>query len=371
MGKRLKEHVTSGYIEAANRMRPKRARRKIVAYVESYDDVFFWRTVLARLENEQRYFEVMLPARNVLSRGKKSAIMSLMEKGAGKDMIACVDADYDYLMQRATNNSSLLLDNPYVFHSYVYAIENYQCYAESLHSVCVMVTMNDHALFDFVDFFRQFSEIIHPLFLWSIWAYRKGYHTEFSISDFNRVIDLGKMDIMNPEAALLHLQAKVKRQLKVLQHRYPKATGGLGQLAKELARLGVVPSNTYLYIQGHHLFNVVVAPLLTKVCNRLRTEREEEIHRTSLHKTQMYNELSCYENSLTDVETMLRRNMGYLACPQFLQLQEDMGRGVEDPEAPEETSPEANASSAANIAPAESGNRQPQPPVSSPSNSCG
>ena len=27
MGKRLKEHVTSGYIEAANRMRPKRARR--------------------------------------------------------------------------------------------------------------------------------------------------------------------------------------------------------------------------------------------------------------------------------------------------------------------------------------------------------
>ena len=31
MGKRLKEHVTSGYIEAANRLRPKRARRKIVA----------------------------------------------------------------------------------------------------------------------------------------------------------------------------------------------------------------------------------------------------------------------------------------------------------------------------------------------------
>ena len=62
------------------------------------------------------------------------------------------------------------------------------------------------------------------------------------------MIDLGKMDIMNPEAALLHLQAKVKRQLKVLQHRYPKATGGLGQLAKELARLGVVHSNTYLYI---------------------------------------------------------------------------------------------------------------------------
>jgi len=41
MGKRLKENLSSGYIEAANRLRGKKARQKIVAYVESYDDVFF------------------------------------------------------------------------------------------------------------------------------------------------------------------------------------------------------------------------------------------------------------------------------------------------------------------------------------------
>ena len=44
MGKRLSDNLSSLYIGAANRLKPKKARRKIVAYVESYDDVSFWRT---------------------------------------------------------------------------------------------------------------------------------------------------------------------------------------------------------------------------------------------------------------------------------------------------------------------------------------
>lgn len=41
MGKRLSDNLSSLYIGAANRLKPKKARRKIVAYVESYDDVSF------------------------------------------------------------------------------------------------------------------------------------------------------------------------------------------------------------------------------------------------------------------------------------------------------------------------------------------
>lgn len=61
MAKRLTENITSAYIESANRLRPKKARRKIVAYVESYDDVFFWRSVLQEFESDDVGFEVMLP----------------------------------------------------------------------------------------------------------------------------------------------------------------------------------------------------------------------------------------------------------------------------------------------------------------------
>ena len=127
MGKRLTDNITSKYQEAANCMTPKKARRKIVAYVESYDDILFWRSVLNRFEDDTRYFEVMLPSRKVLSRGKKSVLMNFIGDRIGPDMIACVDADYDYLMQGLTATSKKILESPYIFHTYVYAIENYQC----------------------------------------------------------------------------------------------------------------------------------------------------------------------------------------------------------------------------------------------------
>ena len=43
MNRRLKDNINSKYFEAANRLKSKTARRRIVAYVESYDDVLFWR----------------------------------------------------------------------------------------------------------------------------------------------------------------------------------------------------------------------------------------------------------------------------------------------------------------------------------------
>ena len=40
----LRHNLTSAYLDAARRLAPKKRRRRIVAYVESYDDVAFWRT---------------------------------------------------------------------------------------------------------------------------------------------------------------------------------------------------------------------------------------------------------------------------------------------------------------------------------------
>ena len=48
MARHLLSNISSAYIEAANRLRPKTRKRKIVAYVESYDDIFFWRDVLLK-----------------------------------------------------------------------------------------------------------------------------------------------------------------------------------------------------------------------------------------------------------------------------------------------------------------------------------
>lgn len=307
-------------------MKGRHARRRIVAYVESYDDVYFWRTVLGPFENEERYFEVMLPSKQNLTRGKKSVLMNFVEGQTGPDMIACVDADYDYLLQGATLTSQKILNSPYVFHTYVYAIENFQCYAPSLHDVCVAVTLNDHRIFDFRDFFQRFSTAIFPLFVWSVWAYRTGHHGRFSMTDFNRICDPGGFTVQDPEKSILNVQHKAYNKVRELQRIFPGNKEAYLKLKDELLLLGVKPEETYLYVQGHHLFDTVVAPILTKVCNMLRQERQNEIYNSKAHRTQKRNEMSCYENSLQDIKAMLKKNTGYAIAEQFRHLQEDVRR---------------------------------------------
>lgn len=203
MSKHLREGVSSHYFEAANRLGSKRARRRVVAYVESYDDVFFWRMVLDKFESDKLYFQIMLPTRSQhLERGKKAVLMEFLEGKTGRDMIACVDADYDYLLQGATPTSRSVLSNPYVFHTYAYAIENLQCFAPSLHAVCVAVTLNDHRLYDLEEFLRQYSQAIFPLFVWSIWYYRTPNYGRFTMMEFLRIIETGRFKIHQADEIL-------------------------------------------------------------------------------------------------------------------------------------------------------------------------
>ncbi len=334
---RLKEQLNSRYFEAANQLTSKKARRRIIAYVESYDDIYFWRTVLSSLENEKRYFEVMLPSHEKLERGKKSVLMNFVGQHVGPDMIACVDADYDFLLQGATYQSQKILNSPYVFHTYAYAIENLQCYAPSLHDVCVSVTLNDHRIFDFENYLSQYSEIIFPLFVWSVWMYRSGNYDKFSLTDFSRVIDPGGFNMFNIQPSLVHLRRKVSTKIRQLQAQFPDNKEVYLQTKEDIKSLGITPQDTYLYIQGHHLFDTVVVPILNKVCNQLRMERENEIYRTAQHHTQRRNEMSCYENSIQDIRQMLKKNTGYILSPQYQLVKQDIAHYLNEDHAAEAT----------------------------------
>ena len=184
MGKRLSDNLSSLYIGAANRLKSKKAKRRIIAYVESYDDISFWRSIFSDFEDDTCYFEVMLPSNKSLCKGKKSVLMNQLGSRLGENMVACVDSDYDYLLQGVTSTSRQINNSRFVFQTYAYAIENYQCYAESLHEACVMATLNDHPLVDLVGFMTMYSQIAYPLFIWSVWFYRKRNLNEFSLTDF-------------------------------------------------------------------------------------------------------------------------------------------------------------------------------------------
>lgn len=309
---RLIQGVSSQYIEAANRLRPKDRRRRIVAYVESYNDVAFWRLLLDEFESDKVTFNIMLPSNDKLERGKKSAIRKCLDaKSLGQSMIACVDSDYDYLMQGATQNSRDFLSSPFVIQTYTYAIENYQCYSGSLNQVCVQCTLNDRRPIDFEAFFELYSKIVFPLFAWNIWFYRTLRHNDFSMQDFNNCIVIDSLDIKAPQNTLQRLENRVGKKLNWLEKTYPEAVAQVEMLMEELPRIGVSPEDTYLYIQGHFLFERVLTRVMDPLLQSLRHERETDIYRKAVHEQQRQNELSSYRHSQVDLEDALRENTHY------------------------------------------------------------
>ena len=298
MGKRLTENLSSLYIGAANNLKPKHAKRKIVAYVESYDDISFWRALLSEYENDKVYFEVMLPSQSSLAKGKKTVLMNQLGKQLGENMIACVDSDYDYLLQGRTNTSRYMIECPYVLQTYAYAIENFHCYAEGLHDVCVTATLNDHKLIDFPAFMKAYSEIAWPLFIWSVWFYRRHILAEFSLLDFCSYVKLDQVSTRYPERSLEHMAKKVEKKLHDLERRHPEARQEIEDLKRELPTLGVTSDSTYMFIQGHHIMDNVVLRLLIPVCTVLRREREQQIHDLALtQKCQLQEFTAICQNS--------------------------------------------------------------------------
>lgn len=324
MGKRLSDNLSSLYIGAANRLKPKKAKKRIVAYVESYDDVSFWRSVFADFEDENYYFEVMLPSKKSLCKGKKSVLMNQLGSRLGQNMVACVDSDYDYLLQGVTSTSRQINNSRYVFQTYAYAIENYQCYAESLHEACVLATLNDHRLIDFVGFMTMYSQIAYPLFVWSVWFYRQRNLNEFSLFDFCSYVRLDHVSVRQPEQALLAMEKRVKRKVAELEKKHADALEEIEAMKAEFTYLGVTPENTYMFIQGHHIMESVVMKVLTPVCNALRREREEEIKTLAEHHTQFRNELTSYERRMLGIDVVLRKQTGFKDSPVYKKLTDDI-----------------------------------------------
>jgi len=325
--KRLIDNINSRYFEAADRLMPGKRRGRIIAFVESYDDVSFWRLLLDEFESSEHYFQIMLPNKGGLTKGKKSALRSCIENnGLGNSLIACVDSDYDWLMQGTTQTSREIINNPYVLQTYAYAIENYQCWSGSLHQVCVQCTLNDHRLIDFDVFMELYSKTVFPLFVWNVWFYRNKLHNQFSMQDLNIDIKLKSVDVRRPQEALSVVRNRVSRKVKWLENHYPDAVQEVADLSNELKEMGVKEESTYLFLQGHHLTENVIMKLLMPVCTILRQEREAEIRRFAVHDQQYRNELSAYQHSQIGLAEALRKNTHYKECDLYQRMRDDVRR---------------------------------------------
>ena len=303
---------------------PEDDRYLVNVYVEGYEDVAFWRGIFDHFRNPYLRFEISVPNRDDLPKGKK-VLMSMLNKVDSERVLLCVDSDFDYLFDGATEQSRDVLGADNMFHTYTYATENYLCYAPSLRNVCVKATKNDTRIFDFERFMATYSKIIYPLFLWYVYSAQLSSESVFTLSEFRASVRLGFVDIRNNgERTLAWLERNVERRREALERDNPDMRDAIVALGEQLVGRGVERDNCYLFMHGHTLMDNVTMPLLNAVCDKLRQLSIAKINGSKVEGVALKNELQNYTNTLRSIRDVLLDNENYTSCQLYKRLREDI-----------------------------------------------
>lgn len=300
-------------------------KRLVKVYVEGYEDVAFWRSIFDHFHNPYIRFEISVPERGDLAKGKK-VVMSMIPDSS-EELLLCVDSDFDYLFDGTTETAQLVNNSPFLFHTYAYATENYLCYAPSLHNVCVKATKNDTRIFDFVRFMEGYSRTIYPLFVWYAFSASQAEEHVFPLADFKAAVRLGYLDLTaNGDNTLLWLGRNVMRRERMLREKHPQKIAPMERFEQLLAARGVTPDTTYLYMHGHTLMDNVVMVCLQTVCEKLKELSIDRINRSEKRGEALKNELQNYRNATRSIRDVLLDNENYTTCPLYLRLKTDIER---------------------------------------------
>ena len=323
--------LASGKVDLATLPEPLRVednKTLVRVFVEGYEDVAFWRCIFDNFTNPYLRFEISVPTREDLPKGKKVLINNADK--ANQTLLLCMDSDFDYLLSDDDEQSRLIIEHPYMFHTYAYATENYLCYAPSLHNVCVKATKNDTRIFSFETFLADYSRTIYPLFLWYVYSASKHTENVFPLADFKASVRLNYLDIPdNGRNTIEWLARQVARREQALEYQYPEIAKDIPRFGEYLRTKGVEPELTYLFMHGHTLMDNVVMIVLHDVCEKLRQMSLAKIVASSKEGIALNNEMSNYKNCLRSIRDVLLDNDNYTSCPLYKRLKADIQRYID------------------------------------------
>ncbi len=331
----LKDNLSSDYLGAFAKLKPKKAPKNILVYVESYEDIAFWRSILMSFENQQIQFDIQLPSKTTLAKGKNKALQKTNEifeyiplRNLGNYLLICVDSDYDYLLKDYSEYSKIINSNDFIFQTYSYSIENLKCYAESLHSICVSATLNDKVLINFSELMKTYSNIVYDLFLWNLFFYKTGDFCTFTLKMFCNIIKVleePKIDEFG-KSALVELSIRVNQKIEELEIAFADNIEDVKKLGTSLLELGLNQENAYLFIQGHTIFDNVVLMFLKPICKQLKTEHEITIKKSAKHEAERTYSMNQYHNQIkmNKVEVLLSNNTEFKQIFLYQKIKSDL-----------------------------------------------
>ena len=315
----LLSNVNSEEFEKENLLTNRPNRIHVV--VEDEADCRFWNDLL-RFAMPNKEFDVFpyqfgIDGNISLVKGKDHLLKDI--SAYGKFYIACVDSDYDYLLDEASPYHQALLC-PYVIQTQVYSFENYVCTPSTLKDVCFHVTACNTD-FDFAAFFEKLSESLYPILTWSLYMQSIGEVDAFKIDDDWRALLPCSEGInkITEQELLEKVDGLVHQKTDKLKQAFSNVQSDVDAYAERLCiQFDLDSSKACMFVQGHALFSFILNVLIKPLCNKLRNEHIDRIKQNCPDKTQYDNLINHYDKSCRDCEESLLDNFGYKKVHPFV-----------------------------------------------------
>ena len=288
-----------------------RLRKDVAVRIEATSDEPFWsfvfKTVLPHLKPE--FYPQCHEYPSASTTGKKCVL--LLKEYADKELVLCVDSDYDYLLE----NQDLI--KPFIFQTYTYSFENYHSYASNLKKVLQNSVNTEGVAFDFEEFLKDYSQIIHELLIQSLWVAHNQPANVINIEE-----KLGKA-IMLPKHFKSKSIQEVLDEFKIhIEQKLKDNILPSSDFRDKLASLGLTIENAYLFARGKNVF----ANILTLLNNlketyknhiTLETEAIVDKYVRNSHRQTVF-------KGFRKTDECLKENFDFKECFLFKKLEQDL-----------------------------------------------
>ena len=264
---------TSFYMTAARGLAASTRLYKVdsIVHVEDEDDIWFWRQILGKYRPGR--YKFMPGSMNEKGQHTTGCSQCLKYKDfLSQRFFICIDSDLRYMLDEDISAQKGILQ------TYTYSWENHCCFAEKLQQTFADKTGRGND-FDFSIFLRRYSEILYRPFLLMLYQERNGL-TIFDRIKFKELIAIQYRhgDEQDNGASLL---GRIVGRLEPIQTILTDRDFDFTSEAARYAAKGIYESNTYLYVRGHCLYNMIMS-IGDRLCAGLSVDFEQDILRTAL-----------------------------------------------------------------------------------------
>jgi len=310
------------YLELAERMVEDAYHNRcyLSVLVEDIYDIRFWECII---ENVKPELKDKIDFPNPTPKGTRGKdVLKRFKNCVNKQFIICIDSDSEYLYDKKT-----WYDSEFIFHTFVYSKESFQCNPFTLSEICKDITTEKY---DFSCLFKELSKHLAPFFYFWLYAKETSQFVDIVNSDnLSNIFNFSAYSFEHIGDEFLIYQCideKVGAILSEIRNQmdntwYEATVQEEIPLIKQKLKesYSITEDEIILFCRGHTLLDKFVNPFINKIVDILKKEKIEKIRHELLQAPEIIvnNTIGRIENiSKQDIATKINDAYKYVIYEQ-------------------------------------------------------